>query len=244
MTNKKEIILAKGLTFPLNVPFSLHKNNDSITISSNGFKFPLSLPFTLSESKVIDTPSTNKKGGLSLPFCVPFSLSINEESEEGSNGRRKITTRYNVSEKAWVFQGIVFDENVIAHMKSQVLLLEEVKGRILVDMVLVDKNHIKLKWYGSKVETVQVFKKLDIDEKYEADGDPVAWDVGETTITVSDSSYNIILKGPSGSGESGVINLSDTNSDVVKHDLKIALNEKTYFLTVDFKETHKLNINF
>ena len=93
-------------------------------------------------------------------------------------------------------------------MKTQVLLLEEVKGRILVDLILVDKNHIKLKWYGSEVETIQVFKKLDIDEKYEADGDPIPWEVGSTTIAVSDSSYNIILKGPYGSGESGIINLA------------------------------------
>lgn len=216
--NEKEIVLAKGLVFPLEVPFSLSKKDNNITITSSGFSFPLNLPFTLSSS--------------------------NANEEVGPNGRKKVTKKYNVTEKAWVFQGVVFDENVISLMKAQVLLLEEVKGRILVDLILVDKNHVKLKWYGSEVKTVQVFKKLDIDEKYEADGNPIPWEKGETTITVSDSSYNIILKGPSGSGESGIIDLSETNSDAVKHDLKIALNEKSYFLTADFKATHKLNINF
>lgn len=240
MNQNKETVLIKGLSLPLDIPFSFSKIDNELVISSEGFKFPLSLPFSLSEKKQSVTPS--KTSGLSLPLSLPFALSTAEE--EIVNGRKKVTKRYNVTEKAWVFQGIVFDENVVSLMSSQVLLLEEVKGRILVDLMLVDKNHIKLKWYGSPVETVQVFKKLDIDDKYESDGDPIPWDVGETTITISDSSYNVVLKGPNGSGESGVIDILDTGADMVKHDLKIALNEKTYFLTVDFKQTYSLNINF
>ena len=225
----KEIVLAKGLSFPIGIPFSISKTDNSVTITSTGFKFPLSVPFTLSEKQEAVKP--------------PVSFSTGN-IEEGSNGRKKIIKKYNVTEKAWVFQGVVFEENVVSLMKTQVLLLEEVKGRILVDLILIDKNHIKLKWYGSEVETIQVFKKLDIDEKYETDGDPIPWEIGSTTIAVSDSSYNIILKGPYGSGESGVINLADTSADAIINDLKIALNEKTYFLTADFKETYVLNINF
>lgn len=235
----EEVVLAKGLTIPLGVPCILSKKDNTITIESKGLKLPLSMPFTLSEKSNV---SSTKKAGLSFPMSLPFSLDSIEQV--GSNERRTITKTYNVTEKAWVFQGIVFDENVISLMKSQVLLLEEVKGRILADLILIDKNHIKLKWYGSKVDTVQVFKKLDIDEKYEADGEPIPWEKGEVIVTVSDSSYNIILKGPNGSGESGVIDIAETSSDTVKHDLKIALNEKTHFLTANFKETHKLNINF
>lgn len=235
----KEVVLAKGLIIPLGIPCILSKKDNTITIESNGWKLPFSMPFSLSEK---DSNSYKQQAGLSFPTSLPFSLDYSEEI--GSNERRTITKKYNVTEKAWVFQGIVFDENVISLMKAQVLLLEEVKGRVLVDLILVDKNHIKLKWYGSKVDTIQIYKKLDIDEKYEADGEPIPWEVGETTIAVSDSSYNIILRGPNGSGESGIIDLAETNLDAVKHDLKIALNEKTHFLIVDFKETHKLNINF
>lgn len=240
----KEIVLAKGLSFPIGIPFSISKTDNSVTITSTGFKFPLSVPFTLSEKQEAVKPPVSFSPGISLPFSIPMSLSTGNIEEEGSNGRKKIIKKYNVTEKAWVFQGVVFEENVVSLMKTQVLLLEEVKGRILVDLILVDKNHIKLKWYGSEVETIQVFKKLDIDEKYEADGDPIPWEVGSTTIAVSDSSYNIILKGPYGSGESGIINLADTSADAIINDLKIALNEKTYFLTADFKETYVLNINF
>lgn len=240
-----EKLIAKGLSFPLNTPFSISKDNeDNNVISLAGFSFPLNLPITLDRKEEAINKPTNVEAGLCLPFSFPLTLSTEANDDITENGRRKITKKYNVTEKAWVFQGIVFDENVISLMSSQVLLLEEVKGRILVDLMLVDKNHIKLKWYGSEVETIQVYKKLDIDDKYVADGDPISWEKGETIITVSDSSYNIILKGPSGSGESGVINLSDTNSDSVVNKLNIALNEKTYFLTADFKETYKININF
>ena len=150
----KEIVLAKGLSFPIGIPFSISKTDNSVTITSTGFKFPLSVPFTLSEKQEAVKPPVSFSPGISLPFSIPTSLSTGN-IEEGSNGRKKKKKKYNVTEKAWVFQGVVFEENVVSLMKTQVLLLEEVKGRILVDLILIDKNHIKLKWYYKNYHLLQ-----------------------------------------------------------------------------------------
>ena len=95
----KEKKKKKGLSFPIGIPFSISKTDNSVTITSTGFKFPLSVPFTLSEKQEAVKPPVSFSPGISLPFSITTSLSTGN-IEEGSNGRKKIIKKYNVTEKA------------------------------------------------------------------------------------------------------------------------------------------------
>lgn len=230
----------KNINFSMELPIKLNINSKEDSININGVCIPLSTPFSLSIRQELNDNKVRAKG-FSLPFSLPFTLS---PPAEGSVGRRKITKKVTTSEQAWVFQGIVFDEYIIAKMNKSVTMIEEVKSRILTDITLIDKNHVKIKWYGNPVDAVQVFTKLDIDSDYNTDGVVIPWEEGEVTIPIGDGSYNILLDTPNNSGISGVINISDTNFNKVKSDFKIVLNEKTYYLNTNFKQTFNINIDF
>lgn len=231
----------QDINFSMELPIRLNINSKENSININGISVPLSVPFSLSIRQDLQNNNKVAAKGISLPFSLPFTLST---PSANSNGRKKITKKIPTSEQAWVFQGIVFDEYIIAKMNKNVAMIEEVKSRILTDVTLVDRNHLKIKWYGNAVKAVQVFSKLDIDSQYETDGVAIPWEEGEVTIPIGDGSYNILLDTPDGSGISGVINISDTNYNKVKSDFKIALNEKTYYLNTDFKQTFNIKIDF
>lgn len=199
-------------------------------------KIPLKIPVMLQYSSEEGTISFN---GISLPLSAPFSLSIQKD-----NNRKKINKKIPVTEQAWVFQGIIFDEYVIDKMNKNLTFIEEVKSRILTEVTLVDRNHLRIDWFGNELETVKIYKKLDIDEEYETDDKEIPWSEGGVTLALGDGSYNILIDTPNKSGISGVINISDTNYNKVKSDLQIALNEKTHYLNVDFKQTFNMKIDF
>lgn len=209
-------------------------NNENKAIKSQ--QIPLTSPVTLQYSSKNNSISVN---GITLPLSVPFSLSI-----QNNHNRKKINKKIAMTEQAWVFQGIIFDEYVIDKMNKNLTFIEEVKSRILTEVTLVDRNHLQINWFGNELETVKVYKKLDIDDKYETDDVEIPWSEGGTTIALGDGSYNILIDTPNKSGISGVINISDTNYNKVKSDLKIALNEKTHYLTADFKQTFNIKIDF
>ena len=199
-------------------------------------KIPVTTPVMLEYSSKEGAMICN---GIRLPLSVPFSLSIQE-----NNNRNKINKKIPMTEQAWVFQGIIFDEYVIDKMNKNLTFIEEVKSRILTEVTLVDRNHLRIDWFGNELETVKIYKKLDIDEQYETDDKEIPWSEGGTTIALGDGSYNILIDTPNKSGISGVINISDTSYNKVKSDLQIALNEKTHYLNVDFKHTFNIKIDF
>lgn len=217
-------------------------NNEKDSKIVSGTSLPLSVPFSLS----IKEKNKSKSAGLSLPFSLPYSLSFSSENDQDvpDNNRTKINKKITMTEQAWVFQGIIFDEYVIDKMKKDLTFIEEVKSRILTEVSLVDRNHLRINWFGNELETVKVYKKLDIDEQYETDDVEIPWSEGGTTIALGDGSYNILIDTPNKSGISGVINIADTNYNKVKSDLQIALNEKTHYLNVDLKQTFKITIDF
>lgn len=227
----------KDLGKPLELPITLEISSDNNSITLNGVSIPLSIPFSLS---IGEHSSISSSKGFSLPFSLPYSLG----KHETSNGRTRINKKIITTEQAWVFQGIVFDEYVIAKMNKNVTFVEEVKSRILTEVTLVDRNHLKINWFGNELETVKIYKKLDIDDKYETDDKEIPWRDKEVILTLGDGSYNIYIDTPNKSGISDIINILDTNYNKVKSDLKIALNEKTHYLNVDFKQTFNIKIDF
>ena len=221
------------------LPITLEISSDDDSITINGMKKSRSVPFSLLIEKRSSDSSSN---GLSLPFSLPYSLDKQQGTEE--NNRTKISKKILTTEQAWVFQGIVFDEYVISKMNKELTFIEEIKSRILTEVTLVDRNHLKINWFGNELETVKIYKKLDIDDEYETDGKEIPWSDKEVILTLGDGSYNILIDTPNKSGISGVINISDTNYNKVKSDLKIALNEKTHYLSVDFKQKFNIKIDF
>lgn len=236
-----------GLKLPFTIPFNLSQNEETgeVTVTVvKGFTLPFTIPFSLNTVKT-ESSSGGGTPGFTMPFTIPFVLG-NGEAGGGtsSGGKIKKSNKVAVYEKAWYFTGIIFEENVVAKLNSSLVLQEDIKSRILLNVYLIDRNHIKLEWYGGEVNELQVYKKLQIDDKYEKDGDPIPWENGSTIINISDDAYDIVLKSPKGEGESGVINMGDTFYVQVQNALNIALNRKIYYINVDFKNKFEIKVDF
>lgn len=148
-----------------------------------------------------------------------------------------------IVETAWDFKGLILEENIVAKMNRQITILEEVRARILTNTELVDKNHIKIKWYGDSVPQLDVMKKVFVDENYTKEG-TYNWDKGEAIILIDDNEYNVQLVGVNGTGESGVIDLGESSGIDVFSSVNIALNEKIYDVEVSYTSEYKIEVNY
>lgn len=235
-----------GIRLPFVIPFSLTINEEGTIIVSEeaGLSLPFVIPFSLTTiNKTSET--TTRESGFSIPFSLPFGCTT-ETTTSGGSTKQTITkySKYRITEEAWDFTGIIFDEYIVGQMKSQLLLIEEIKSRILVNVILLDRNNIRLEWYGGNVPAVNVFKKLSIDETYKLDNnEPVPWEEGGVNVAISDDSYDIILKSPNGEGESGSIALGETFYMQVKSLLGIALNRKIHYINIDMKSKFNIKVN-
>lgn len=232
-----------GLKLPIELPFSINKTeNGNIEVNIvNGFSLPVSIPFSLNTTEEV-TPGLTTVQGFSLPFSIPFSLSTIEETT--SDGRIKKSNKVHVKEKAWKFKGLIFQETIVTKMTKSLVLKETTKSRILVNVYLIDRNNIRIEWYGGNVPELQVMRKLSVDDKYDVVGDPIPWDQGYTNVNISDDSYNIYLKSTGDEGESGIINIGDNFYTEIKNALTIALNRKLYYIKVNFESAFKIKVDF
>lgn len=167
---------------------------------------------------------------------VKLKLPIKEEA-------RTAQVRLPIKEEAWVFNGLVLSEYVLGKFNKQLTMMEEIRGRILADVSLVNKSLLKISWYGDKVDELGIYKKMAIDEEYELISNHV-WDEGSATFNLDSSEYNIILVGANRSGESNIITIGEITSLDVNTAINIALNEKIYQFDIDFKEQYHFNLDF
>ena len=220
-----------GVELPLTLPFVL---------SSGGKKtvqLPLTLPFTFESTGVQD----RREIIINMKEQVRF-MSTNKSTKfpvrEQARGK---SIKIPLSETALTFEGFVIQENVIDKMVSSLVLEEEVRNRILVDVSMTDRNNLVLKWYGEKVDELDIFIRPFVELEYQLYSTH-KWGEGEANVFIDDNAYYIQLVGKNGSGESFELEIDVSTPIQIKSDVTISLNEKIYDIDIDYTSAYRFEV--
>jgi hypothetical protein len=152
--------------------------------------------------------------------------------------------KFPIREKALVLSGFVFRENIISWQKKETTLIESIKSRILLNATLLDKNHIKLMWHGEKVPKVMLYDVLDGDEFPNTPSATFNWSPQETVWQIDANGHDIKVKGTGDTGESNVISIGENREYEVECTVDLPINEKNFFIPIDFTSEFRIEVNF
>lgn len=246
-------------TGAVRLPVTLPINFSGEEIPEGMIKLPITLPMSFSQGSV-------PAGMVRLPITLPMKFSSGSSANRKkvrlttsvtpNEGQYKSSTklplqetasltvaRLPIRETAWNFKGIILEENVVGRMSAPLTLIEEVRSRILVDTEILNRNTIKVKWYGDKVPKVEVTKKMAVDDEYESVG-LYDWEAGEAIFEVDNNEYNIKLVGTNNTGESSVVEIGEGANIDINTILNVSLNEKIYNVNVDNTSYYKIYVNY
>lgn len=147
-----------------------------------------------------------------------------------------------LKETVWLLNGFIVEENIIDWKEQHFLLSENIMSRIIIDGEMVDKNHIKFKWYGEEVPKVEVYRRV-LGDSY---GEPEAtlkWDDGEYIMYFDSNAYEIKLMGTNETGESDKIVIGQPQEYDVNVYFELPVNEKYYYVEVEFTSVYKVEVN-
>lgn len=220
-----------------------------------GVKLPIKLPFIFKEYS----------SGVTLPLTLPFSFQNMDDKRKSFKIPNKITCEYANEQKqfklpitefahttvikiptnevAWILQGLIIEENVVSVMKKPLVLLEDIRSRILIDAQLINKNNIKISWYGDKVPQLEIYKKIFVDEEWTKVG-VYDWNKGSTVIELDNNEYELKVLGTNSTGESAINTIGESMFVNVDTLVNVSLNEKVYSFDVDFNSIFRIEVNF
>lgn len=231
---------------------------------------PVELPFTLGSSGTVTLPLTlpfvfdsGGKGTVTLPLTLPFSfmakgrntikLPIKETCEYLDERklyklpiREAASTnlvKLPVKEYSWMFYGLILEENLIETMRKPLVLMEDVKARILFDMGLKNGTDVNIHWYGDEVPAVEIYKKLLTDEEYELVSTH-KWTDDNADMVLGNGEFDIMLKGVNGTGESIPSSLGETSYIEVDVNVQLPVNEKIYSFDIEYTSVYRIDINY
>ena len=155
-----------GITLPLTIPFTMSDNG-----ASKGVMLPVTLPITFSGSYV-------KPTRVKIPFSLPMSFDTSEITRvvlyipttleiEFANLHQEVkvplkevadtkVVKVTLKEYTMDFKVLIIDETIVASMRKDITILEDIRSRILFDVELINRNYVKVTWYGETVPTVEV----------------------------------------------------------------------------------------
>jgi hypothetical protein len=149
-----------------------------------------------------------------------------------------------LKQTALVINGFILAENIVTWKTKSITLIENIKSRLLLEAELVDKNHIKLKWFGEKVPNIQIFKRLDIEEYSNVPLIILPWDVKQYEDIIDSNSYDYKVIGVNSTGESNEVLVGEDKEYDINCTLEIPINEKNYFIDLDLISEYRLEVNF
>lgn len=187
-------------------------------------KLPITLPVTIGSTG----------SGITLPITLPARFG-------GSSARLRI--KIPIYETISDFEGIIFEENIVGTFNEPLLLVEDIRSRILVNAELIDSKTVRLHWYGDSVPAIEVYKKLEVDDTYEKVG-TYQWRDNYCDITLEVDSYNIKLEGSGNTGQSEEITIGENFYIDILTQLIMPVNEKTYYLDIDFTSRYDIDADF
>lgn len=149
-----------------------------------------------------------------------------------------------IRETALILNGFVMHENIIEWLKKDITLIESVKSRLLLNAELLDKNHVKLQWFGENVPKVMIFDTLDGEDMPATPFVTVPWTPQEYTMLIDANGHDIMIKGTGDTGESNILSIGENKEYNVACAVELPLNEKNYFIDIDLVSEYRIGVNF
>jgi hypothetical protein len=147
-----------------------------------------------------------------------------------------------LKETVWVLNGFTVSENIVDWKESKFLVTENVKSRIIIEAEMIDKNHIKFKWYGDVVPKVLIYKRVIGDDWGEPE-EILDWNDDEYIMDFDSASYEIRILGSNDTGESDRIVFGQHQEYDVDFSFELPINEKYYYFDVNVTSVYRIEVN-
>jgi hypothetical protein len=242
-----------GITLPLTIPFTMSDNG-----ASKGVMLPITLPITFSGSYV-------KPTRVKIPFSLPMSFDTSEITRvvlyipttleiEFANLHQEVkvplkevadtkVVKVPLKEYTMDFKGLIIDETIVASMRKDITILEDIRSRILFDVELINRNYVKVTWYGETVPTVEVRHKMEVDEEWTSVG-VFNWSDESVEFALDNNEHNIMLIGGNNTGESGTCVIGEASYIRIDPIVGVLINEKIYNVAIDFTREFHVDVNY
>lgn len=146
-------------------------------------------------------------------------------------------------ETVWLLNGFVLTENIVSWKKEEIVLIENIRSFITTKVELIDKNHIKISWFGDSVPKVQIFRKL-IDEEYGTTPYiELPWETKEYIMPIDNNGYNFKVVGSQNTGLGQEYQIGDGQTYDVNMNLQLPINVKNYYFDIDLYSEYRFEVN-
>ena len=228
-------VSSKGVTLPITLPltFPLGRENEGYLV-----KLPVTLPMSF-------TPMEHVRWVIKVPesVTVEFANIHNELKIPLKEEARPLGIKVPLKEFTMDFKGLIIEENVVATMHKDITILEDIRSRIMFDVELVNRNLVRISWYGEEVPTIEVCHKMEVDEEWTRVG-TYGWKDYPVEFTIDNNERQIKLFGGGSTGESGICTIGETMYIHIIPEVGVLVNEKIYNVGIDFKRTFRTNVNY
>lgn len=228
-------VSSKGVTLPITLPltFPLGRENEGYLV-----KLPVTLPMSF-------TPMEHVRWVIKVPesVTVEFANIHNELKIPLKEEARPLGIKVPLKEFTMDFKGLIIEENVVATMHKDITILEDIRSRIMFDVELVNRNLVRISWYGEEVPNVEVCHKMEVDEEWTSVG-TYGWKDYPVEFTIDNNERQIKLFGGGNTGESGICTIGETMYIHIIPEVGVLVNEKIYNVGIDFKRTFRTNVNY
>lgn len=243
-----------GVTLPLRIPFVMSSSGTG----KNGVTLPVTLPVTFSaemgeENRValpITLPMTFNTSKITrIVICVPTTITaefanLHQELKVPlTEQARAKGIKVPLKEFTMDFKGLIVEETIVDKMRKDITLLEDIRSRILFDVELIDRNHVKVSWYGEAVPTVEVRHKMEVDENWTSVG-VYNWNDESAEFALDNNEHQIMLIGGNSTGESGTGVVGETLYIRIDPTIGVLVNEKVYNVNINFTSEHHITVNY
>lgn len=228
-------VSSKGVTLPITLPltFPLGRENEGYLV-----KLPVTLPMSF-------TPMEHVRWVIKVPesVTVEFANIHNELKIPLKEEARPLGIKVPLKEFTMDFKGLIIEENVVATMHKDITILEDIRSRIMFDVELVNRNLVRISWYGEEVPNVEVCHKMEVDEEWTTVG-TYGWKDYPVEFTIDNNERQIKLFGGGNTGESGICTIGETMYIHIIPEVGVLVNEKIYNVGIDFKRTFRTDVNY
>lgn len=243
-----------GVTLPLRIPFVMSSSGTG----KNGVTLPVTLPVTFSaemgeENRValpITLPMTFNTSKITrIVICVPTTITaefanLHQELKVPlTEQARAKGIKVPLKEFTMDFKGLIVEETIVDKMRKDITLLEDIRSRILFDVELIDRNHVKVSWYGEAVPTVEVRHKMEVDETWTSVG-VYNWNDESAEFALDNNEHQIMLIGGNSTGESGTGVVGETLYIRIDPTIGVLVNEKVYNVNINFTSEYHVTVNY
>lgn len=228
-------VSSREVTLPITLPltFPLGRENEGYLV-----KLPVTLPMSF-------TPMEHVRWVIKVPesVTVEFANIHNELKIPLKEEARPLGIKVPLKEFTMDFKGLIIEENVVATMHKDITILEDIRSRIMFDVELVNRNLVRISWYGEEVPNVEVCHKMEVDEEWTSVG-TYGWKDYPVEFTIDNNERQIKLFGGGNTGESGICTIGETMYIHIIPEVGVLVNEKIYNVGIDFKRTFRTNVNY